>query len=319
MLLRPPRKRARGISKPQAGIHFFAESEAPARRLAGILGVPCAAVDVHVFPDGERRVRVGESGRHAILYRSLNDPRARDPDDKLIEVMLASAALRAAGAAMITLIAPYLAYMRQDVAFHEGEAVSQMVVGKLLHGAFDRIIAVDPHLHRTKSLAAVFGKGKGIAISAAPAFVELLRAEKVPRETVVIGPDAESERQVRRLAEPLGLEYLTAEKRRSGDREVSIRLGKAAVLKGRPVILFDDMVSTGATLCQCALLADQAGAASIEALTVHALFGPAEQAAFQAAGITRLRSSDSLSHPSNAVALAPLLAAAFARGARKKP
>lgn len=307
-----------GKAKTIATVHGFAESAGPARRLAGLLNARFEMVDTHIFPDGERRVRVGQTGRHAILYRSLNDPRSRDPDDKLIEVLLAAAALRARGAGKITLIAPYLAYMRQDIAFHPGEAVSQKVIGKLLGAAVDAVIAVDPHLHRTRNLAAVFGKGKGVAISAAPAFVALLRGEKVAPDTVIVGPDAELEGQVRRLAEPLGLEFMTAEKRRRSDREVSIRLPKAALLKGRPVVLFDDMVSTGATLCQCALLAGQAGTASIEALAVHALYGPGEEAAFEAAGIARLRSSDSLPHPSNAVALAPLLCAALTHRAGKR-
>jgi ribose-phosphate pyrophosphokinase len=292
-------------------IHFFADSEAPARRLAELLGAPAAPIEVHVFPDGERRVRVGETSGQAILYRSLNDATARDPDDKLIEVLLAASALRDRGAVRVTLVAPYLSYMRQDVAFRPGEAVSQKVLGDLLGRGFDRVIAVDPHLHRTRDLDAVFGPGRNLALSAAPAFVELLRAEKVPPETLVIGPDAESLAQVRRLAEPLGLQYLTAEKRRSGDREVEIAFPAGTALKGRPVVLFDDMVSTGATLSRCAVLALERGARSVEALAVHALYGPGEAAGFEAAGIGRLRSSDSLAHPSNAVFLAPLLAEAL--------
>jgi ribose-phosphate pyrophosphokinase len=300
-----------GAGGSAAAIHFFADSEAPAYRLAELLGTPAAPVEVHVFPDGERRVRAGEASSDVILYRSLNDVAARDPDDKLIEVLLAASALRDRGAVRITLVAPYLSYMRQDVAFRPGEAVSQKVVGDLLGRAFDRVIAVDPHLHRTRDLDAVFGPGGNLALSAAPAFVELLRAERVAPETLVIGPDAESLAQVRRLAEPLALQYLTAEKRRSGDREVEVVFPADAPLQGRPVILYDDMVSTGATLSRCAVLALQHGARSVEALAVHALYGPGEAAAFEAAGIRRLRSSDSLAHPSNAVFLAPLLAEAL--------
>ncbi|HLF58939.1 MAG TPA: ribose-phosphate diphosphokinase [Alphaproteobacteria bacterium] len=309
---------ARGRNEPaaKAGVHCFAESEAAARRLAGIMGASCQRIEVHVFPDGERRVKVAATGAQAILYRSLNDARARDPDDKLMEVLLAASALRANGARRVTLVAPYLPYMRQDIAFHPGEAVSQMLVGRLLGQSFDAVIAVDPHLHRIRKLSTAVKHGT--AISAAPAFVELLRKEKAPPETVIVGPDAESESQVRRLAEPLGLSFMTAEKRRRGDREVSIRLPRTPSLKGRPVVLFDDMVSTGATLCQCAVLALQAGAASVEALAVHALFGPGETGAFEAAGIKRLRSSDSLTHPTNAVFLAPLIAAALGRARRPK-
>lgn len=300
-----------GRAEIEAAVHRFAENSASAENLAKFLGAPCRAVEVHVFPDGERRVRVAPTSPRAILFRSLNDASARDPDDKLIEVLLAASALRDGGATHVTLVAPYLAYMRQDIAFQKGEAVSQKLLGRLLGEAFDRVITVDPHLHRTHDLSHVVGAGKGLAISAAPAFAELLRRENIAKNTIIIGPDAESEAQVRRLAEPLGLKFMTAEKRRLNDREVAIDLPAADALKGRNVVLFDDMVSTGATLCQCARLAARAGATSIEALAVHALFGAEEAAAFAAAGIARFRSSDSLPHPTNAVALAPLIAAAL--------
>ena len=117
-----------------------------ATALAGALAVPLTQIDVHRFPDKEARVRVMDcaavQGRHVALYRSLDDP-----DSKIIEVLLAASALRDAGAAAVTLVAPYLCYMRQDKAFNPGEAVSQRAIGALLAQAFDGLVAVDPHLH----------------------------------------------------------------------------------------------------------------------------------------------------------------------------
>ena len=106
---------------------FAFSVRAAAERLAQALGVPCRTVTVHRFPDGESLVRVEPSPETAFLYRSLDHP-----NDKLVELLLAVSALRANGAAKVVLIAPYLAYMRQDIAFHDGEAISQRVVGKLL-------------------------------------------------------------------------------------------------------------------------------------------------------------------------------------------
>jgi len=292
------------------GVIGFGESAAAASRLARILGCVDSSADVHVFPDGERRVRADAGFDKAILYRSLNDPAARDPNDKLIEVLLAASALRDRGARRVILISPYLSYMRQDTAFQTGEAVSQKVVGRLLDEAFDSVITVDPHLHRTHDFATVIPKG--IAVSAVSAFAELLRSEQVAANTIILGPDSESEIHVQRLAGSLGLAHMVGEKSRAGDREVEVTLPDPALVKSRPVILFDDMVSTGATLCQCAEAARAAGATSIEALTVHALFGHADEASFKAAGIVRIRSSDSLPHPTNALSLAPLIAEALA-------
>lgn len=296
--------------KSSLGVIGFGESAPAASRLARILGCAESSADVHLFPDGERRVRVDAAFDTAILYRSLNDPAARDPDDKLVEVLLAASALRDRGASRVILVSPYLSYMRQDTAFQTGEAVSQKVIGRLLGDAFDFVVTVDPHLHRTHDFTEVVPKG--VAVSAVPAFAELLRSERIAANTVILGPDSESEIPVRRLAGLLGLVPMAGEKKRGGDRRVEIVLPDPALVKARPVILFDDMVSTGATLCQCAKAARAAGAASVEALTVHALFGEADKAALREAGIARIRSSDSLPHPTNALYLAPLIAEALA-------
>ena len=95
-----------------ATMHGFGECRIAAARLADALGIGCSIVSVHPFPDGESLVTVTDVGATAYLYRSLDGPNA-----KLVEVMLAASALRDSGAARVVLVAPYLAYMRQDRAF----------------------------------------------------------------------------------------------------------------------------------------------------------------------------------------------------------
>lgn len=114
-----------------AALFTFAEGARQAAGLARECGIPVNQIDVHRFPDGESLVRVHGTASTALLFRSLDDP-----NPKLVEVLLAASALRDGGAKRVILIAPYLAYMRQDVPFHEGEAVSQRVIGKLLAAWF---------------------------------------------------------------------------------------------------------------------------------------------------------------------------------------
>jgi ribose-phosphate pyrophosphokinase len=287
-------------------VYGFPESDAAARRLAARLAVPCRPVSIHRFPDGESLVRVDPPAASAVLYRSLDRP-----NDKLIEILLAASALRDGGCREITLVAPYLAYMRQDVAFHPGEPVSQKVVGKLIAGAFDRVITVNPHLHRTAEIQSVFPGIPAAAIDAAPAMAALLAVEGVPSDTVVVGPDEESRPWAEALAAPLGLAVITARKLRSGDRDVAVTFPDAAAVAGRPVLLLDDMASTGETLAACARASRAAGALRVEAFVVHALFDEAAMRKLASAGIGRLRSSDSIPHSSNALELADLLAAAL--------
>lgn len=97
-------------------LHGFADSFRFARDLARGIGAPLSRIRVHAFPDGESLVRVEHPpGREAIIVRSLHDPNA-----KLLEVLLAADAVRRAGARRVTLVAPYLPYMRQDRVFAPG-------------------------------------------------------------------------------------------------------------------------------------------------------------------------------------------------------
>ncbi|MGH8476339.1 MAG: ribose-phosphate pyrophosphokinase-like domain-containing protein [Methylococcales bacterium] len=91
----------------------FSEYASPAHRLAKALQCPYGQVEIHRFPDGESKVRQPETlPRHAIVCRSLDNP-----NDKLIELLLTAQTARAAGVRELTLVAPYLCYMRQDMAF----------------------------------------------------------------------------------------------------------------------------------------------------------------------------------------------------------
>ncbi len=287
-------------------VYGFSESAPAARRLAEALDRPFSAVDHRRFPDGESLVRVDPRAETAILYRSLDRP-----NEKLVELMLAASALRDAGAGRLVLVAPYLCYMRQDCAFRPGEAVSQRVVCGFLDGLFDAVLTVDPHLHRTARLQSLFATARAVALTAGPALSGELRGSAVPDDAILVGPDRESRQWVQAVADPLGLEVMVGEKTRSGDREVRVEIDRAERAAGRPVILVDDIVASGDSLIECAGQLARAGAGPIEAIFVHALYGPAEAEAMRSAGITRLRSTDSVSHPSNAVPLAPLLAAAL--------
>lgn len=288
-------------------VHGFAESLPAAARLAEALGAPCRAVEVHRFPDGESLVTAREPAAHAVLYRSLDDPNA-----KIVEVLLAASALRDQGARRVTLVAPYLCYMRQDRAFAPGQAVSQRVIGQLLAQHLDALVSVAPHLHRTASLAEVAAGIATAAVDPSPALAALATSAAGDARGVLIGPDAESAPLVGAVAARCGWEFGVATKERDGDRCVRMMLPPLAIA-GRLAVLVDDMISTGATMAECARLVRAAGAVRIEALTCHALFGSEAAAAMAAAGISRVGSCDSVPHASNAAPLAEALAEAVRR------
>lgn len=283
-------------------LHAFPDSLPFARALAEALGSPLAEVALHRFPDGESRVRVcARPGAPAVVVRSLHDPNA-----KLVEVLLAADALRRAGAGPLTLVAPYLCYMRQDAVFEPGEALSQRVVAKLLGEAFERVLCVEAHLHRVRTLAEVF-PCRAESIPAAPALAVWLRGAGA---SLLVGPDEESEPWLREVARLAGLPSCVAAKRRRGDREVEVSLPAPARGVERAVLV-DDIVSSGATLAALARALRAAGATRVDAVAVHAVFAPGALEALAAAGIGAVASTDTIPHPSNRIPAAPLLAAAL--------
>ena len=167
------------------------------------------------------------------------------PNEKLAELMIVAPAARELGATQLTLVCPYLAYMRQDMAFQPGEAVSQRHVGQALAGWFDSVITVDPHLHRVATMDEVLPGRRGVALSAA-ALLGAWAARHASRP-ILLGPDEEAAPWVRSAALAQGLEHGTCIKQRSGDREVRVALPDLP-FQGREVVLIDDVASTGRTL-----------------------------------------------------------------------
>jgi ribose-phosphate pyrophosphokinase len=283
----------------------FRDSDKQAAGLAAALGKPHGSIDVHCFPDGESRVRLpSRLPERVVIYRSLHYP-----NEKLLEVMLAAESARTLGAWEVTLVAPYLCYMRQDKAFHPGEAVSQRIVGRFLAGLFDALVTVDPHLHRVHDLAEAVPVERSISLSAAPAMGQFLAARKA--QALLVGPDRESKQWVSTVAQGAGLDYVVASKTRRGDRDVEVRLPKRDYA-GLHAVLVDDLASTGRTLAGAARGLLEAGAARVDVLVTHALFVGDALETLMAAGVSQVWSSDSIPHPSNAFALAADLAGAVA-------
>ncbi len=284
-------------------VHAFAEGARLAREIARRLRARCAMVRAHRFPDGESLVRIATPpGRHAVLVSPLDEP-----NPKLVETMLAADALRRAGARRITLVAPYLPYMRQDKVFEPGEPVSQRVMGAMLARWFDGLITVEPHLHRVRRLADAVPCRRAEAVSAAPAIADWVARNA--RGALVVGPDAESRRWTLAIARRAGLRAALGHKRRIGDRRVKIRFMKLPA--ARRAVIVDDIASSGATLAAAARELRRCGIRTVDAVVVHAIFAPGALAAIRRAGVRRIVSCDTIPDPTNAIRCAPLIAAAL--------
>ena len=281
------------------------DSQRLAQQLAGELGCDWSPLDVHRFPDGESLVRIESpvQGRSVILAGSLDHP-----DAKVLPLLFAVDAARELGATRIGLVAPYLAYMRQDARFHPGEAVSSRSFARLLSASLDFLVTVDPHLHRWHDLGQIFSIVPR-AVSAMPAMADWIRAE-VPAP-LLVGPDAESEQWVAHAAQLLAAPYIVLRKTRMGDDQVRIDAPAADRWPGRTPVLVDDIVSTGSTLAMTAGVLRAAGLPAPVCVAVHALIDAAGLARLTAAGIARFVSCNTVDHPTNAIDVSPLLGEAL--------
>ncbi len=282
----------------------FDDQLVSAQALAQSVGQPHATVLCHDFPDGETRLRLPpQLPPKVAFFCGLQRPNAR-----LVQLMLAAAGARELGADHITLVCPYLPYMRQDMAFVPGEVVSQRHLGHWLADRFDAVVTVDPHLHRVASLDQVLPGRTGVALTAA----ELLGshvAGQLP-QALLMAPDEEAGQWVRAAAQATGLDHAVCFKRRHGDHDVDVYLPDRDVI-GRAVVLLDDVASTGRTLAAAASGALAAGAASVDVAVTHALFIGNALATVHGAGVRHVWSTDCVTHSTNVVSVVPMLAQAL--------
>ena len=261
-------------------------------------------VNVHRFPDEESLVTIPTKlPKHVILFRSLDRP-----NDKLIELLFAAKTARKNGAERVTLIAPYLCYMRQDNENNPGEAVSQQIIGELLAENFDDVITVDSHLHRIDRLEQAIPIKNAINILSTTAVTDFLKNKF--ENAMLFGPDGESKQWVSELASSAKFEYAVATKIRSGDRLVKIAIPEKDY-QNKTLIIIDDMASTGRTISLAAKQLKQHGASRVHALVTHALFMGDAKDYLQQHGVDNLWSTDSIKDKTNAIELHPLLAEAF--------
>ena len=289
---------------PSSLLLYFDDEQASAQRLATQAGLALGRIERHRFPDGELKLRLPSPlPTHVVLLRTLDHP-----NEKLLELLLAAETARTLGARHLTLVAPYLAYMRQDMAFTEGEAVSQRIVGQFLAQLFDALITVDPHLHRVATLQQAVPLAQAVVLSGAPLLADLVAAQRP--HALLVGPDEESAQWITQAATRHDLAHAVCTKVRHGDRAVDIAL-PAVDFAGRAVVLLDDVASSGHTLAQAARLLRAAGAATVDVAVTHALFADGAVSLLHEAGIGQVWSTDCIPHHSNAVSMAPAIAAAL--------
>jgi ribose-phosphate pyrophosphokinase len=281
-------------------------NEAMAQALAPSLRADTGQLEVRAFPDGETYLRfAGDvSGRILVLVCTLERP-----NEKILPLLFAAATARELGSKKVGLVAPYLAYMRQDRRFQSGEAVTSREVARLLSNAFDWLITVDPHLHRYGSLAEIYTIPTQI-VHAAPLMSQWIKANVL--NPFIIGPDSESEQWVSAVAKDAGAPFTVLQKVRLGDRRVEVSAKDLRHLDGRTPVLVDDIISSGRTMIEAVRLLKEHGGSAPICVAVHGLFADRSDQLLAKAG-ARVITANTISHETNGIDVSEILALSVAR------
>jgi ribose-phosphate pyrophosphokinase len=261
------------------------------------LGRPLARHEERDFEDGEHKARPLDPVEGADVYvvASLHGGPDQSANDKLCRLLFFIGAVKDAGAARVTAIAPYLCYARKDRRTKPNDPVTTRYVGMLFDAmGVDAVVTLD--VHNPAAFENAFRR-RTVALTAAPLFVDY--AEKLGQEPLcVVSPDpggvkrAELFREAleARLSRPVGKAF--ADKHRSA----GVVTGDLLVgdVEGSTALIIDDLVSTGGTLVRAARAALKAGARRTIALATHGLFMPGAAEALSDPAIERLVVTDAV-------------------------
>ncbi len=273
-----------------------------AKTLARKLNAKFSPLTILSFPDGDVYLKFNTSltGKKVILVQSFQPL----PNRSLFDVLFAAETAKDLGAKKVILVAPYLAYMRQDKRFNPGEAISSKIMAKLLNNSIDKIITIDPHLHRYTSLKELF------TISAKALTANTLIADYIQKKIkncVIIGPDWESSQWAETIAKRIGAESTVLRKTRFSSRQVAEKMIKPVQLAGKKAVIVDDIISTGHTIAEAAKQARKMKAKSITAIGVHGLFVEGAVDKLKKAGVDKIITTNCIEHKTNQIDIAPLI------------
>lgn len=275
-----------------------------AKELASVLGCDYIQAATTTFPDGECYTRIDAEK----LDDDVVIVQTTSPDSKFIELLLLQDAVRRLGARTITLVIPYFGYARQDRVFKPGEPESAKVMCQHLDMNCDRVITVDIHKEavlnyfnhphkdlKAASVIAEYFKGKGI--------------------DMVLSPDIGAAARAKMVGEFMGVPYDHLEKTRISGTDVRISPAKADV-KGKKILIVDDMISTGGTIIAAAYALREAGATGISVACTHGVFVNNAIERFTGSSLDALLSCNTLNNPVSHISVASIIADAI-RDAQK--
>jgi ribose-phosphate pyrophosphokinase len=260
---------------------------------------------IRQFPDGETYIKIESDvkDKQVILVCTLNHP-----DKKLLPLYYLSETAKELGAKSICIVAPYLAYMRQDKRFMPGEGITSVYFAKLISSFADALITIDPHLHRRSSLSEIYAIPTTV-IHAADLISKWIRSHI--EKPLLVGPDSESEQWVSEVAHHADAPFIILEKIRKGDKEVEISVPQVAQYKDHTPVLVDDIISTARTMIETIGHLKKAGMKKPVCIGIHGIFANNAYSDLITAGAAEVITCNTISHESNKIEIDEMVSLAI--------
>lgn len=285
-------------------IFYLPGNETMAKSLSNKLNYPLGKAEIRRFPDEESYIRIDENvkNKDTFIVCTLNKP-----DEKLLPLYFLCSALKEFDARRVMLIAPYLAYMRQDKSFKTGEAVTSGMFAKLLSKTVDKIITIDPHLHRLSKLDEIYSIPT-IVLHAAPLLSHWVKRNV--QNAFLVGPDEESGQWVSEIAKDAGVPFTVLTKERISDTEVSITMPDLRPYKNLQPVMVDDIISTAHTMIEGMKKIRAAGLKTPICLGVHGIFAGNARSLLEETG-AQIITTNSIYSPTSGIDISGLIADAL--------
>lgn len=293
---------------------FSGSSNKPlAEKVARNLNLKLSELEIHTFPDGEKRIQIKENlvEQDAVLIESTNPP----VNLNYMELFLIADTIKGNGAKNLTLVCPYLGYQRQDHVFREGEGVTFKTMVKLIESVgVDKLITFDLHTIKIPE----FFKIPVLHLSALPLFAAKIRelskgigiASSIDKRqtsndtgsqtqnVILVSPDMGGIRKVKELSKLLfGVPFAVINKNRDLQTGKIKLTGIEGDVRGKKAIVLDDMISTGKTVAEAAILLRENGAMEVYVFATHAVFSKGAHELLQKSPIEKIYVTDTIDVP----------------------
>lgn len=276
------------------------------KKIARELGLEPEPVGHRLFPDGESYIKLNSSvaGETVVLVQTT----APNPDTRLMQLLVMARTARDFGARHIIACVPYLAYMRQDKRFLDGEALSfDIVLGLLEDSGVDDLLVVDLHSEESLRKLQPNHRVRVHTLSAIPVIAKYLK-ENGFDGAYSLSPDEGRRDIVSAASEVMGGGFAFFEKNRDLRTGETTMFVKDVEVRGRKAVVFDDIISSGGTMAKAVKALKAQGAEKVAAACTHALFMGGAEEKIRDAGADLIVASDSVETPFSKVSVAGAVA-----------